>query len=76
MLKTIEEMIGALGSVEHVARYLEIPLGTISRWRTGKSKPSPAMIRVAKAKGIELRHGYVDPYYVPELKGIDIPKKV
>ena len=53
-MKTLEQAIQEFGSVEAVARFLDVSRQTVIRWRTRTSKPSRVMVRMAAEKGIEL----------------------
>ncbi len=54
-MKNLAEFINECGSVAEAARRLDISRQTLDRWRSGKFKPSRAMIRLAEVKGVDLK---------------------
>ena len=60
-MQTMAEFINNSGSVAEAARQLGINRQTIDRWQNGSSKPSPAMLELARIKGVDLASQLVVP---------------
>lgn len=58
---TLAEFINGHKTVAKAARELGVSRQTIDRWQSGAFKPSRAMVRVAKAQGIDLTTNLVIP---------------
>ena len=53
-MKNLAEFINECETVAEAARRLSVSRQTLDRWRQGKFKPSPAMIRSARAQDVDL----------------------
>lgn len=53
-MKNLAEFINECGSVAEASRRLSVSRQTMDRWRTGKFKPSPVMVKMARTLGVDL----------------------
>ena len=72
---SLPEFVKECGSIQKTSFALEIPYASIWNWIHGKSKPSRAMARLLKMKGINLDYSIViDKPMAPGV--VDNPRNV
>jgi hypothetical protein len=69
-MKCLAELIQDLGNKNRAAHFLDVQASTLSRWQSGKSRPSYLAIRDAQRRGIDLTYGLNSlPLIVPLIDG-------
>ena len=63
-MTTLTQYIQDCGSLAKAATRLEISVGTLNNWRKGKFKPSDAMIRWLRTKGVNPDWSIVEDKFI------------